>query len=307
EMVVSGRVLPEHQISPDRKKWVDAARINELFPDLSADSRQSPPPLPPSELNDSKKANEPESVSVEPTPAADKPLSVKNIPEPSYPPGLTEPPVEEHEQIEVVKDVTPPPAPAAADTLERPRPISIIWNPDLASTDWNKRSEKEKSAFVGIGGVLLVGSWLLFAIAAALSQIGSGGAFSYCVKGAVLGLLPPMAFLNVSILASKIFSKRRQWFVKENALLAGAVCLPASLAVSATAGVHCIGLLSQTQDIVLLVGLSIYVASYAVVLLFNVFSRVMEIRGAGQVFIVGTILLSTATATGFVFKLLSLV
>ena len=314
EMAVSGRVLPEHQISPDRRLWVAAAKIKEIFPELAAAEEPAPAPAPaPTPPSDAAANTPPPSLDIEPPPldspppvveSIPKPLSVRKVPEPSYPEGLSPPPVQEDvvviENTKGVQDLA-----SSGSKTPKLNPLSILWNPVLFSSNW-VNLDTEKGAFLFAGGGLLVFSWLSLAAAASIF-LDPLGTWTIRLKGACVAALPPILLLISSTIACKLFSSSREWFLKENILLAGAALSPASLSLLVVSVMHRLAWLSPVQDVVLLAGLSIYAMAYFIVLEFNVFSRVFRMTGAGLVFVIGSVLLATASVTGFIYKLLSTV
>ncbi|MBN1863719.1 MAG: hypothetical protein JW808_02335 [Victivallales bacterium] len=268
DMVASGMIMPEHQISEDRVTWVDAGRIKELFPDIS------PPPLPEGKP----------SGGIEVKPPSGGRLGLKRDVHPG--PADVFGHLAEEIQAEPSGISTEHPATERADT---PLFVSIFWNPVRAFPEIC--ANLRKSALVAYGLALWVISTVL-AVVAALMYGARLEVFSLKTLCFLLGGIPflPMA-CSIMLLALFFGPRPRSRVFPEIVFLSGACLFPVAISAFVSAAFRPMGILSQTQCLVLLSGLGVYAMSFAAIMIFNSCTRIFGINGQGTVFVVSTVLL----------------
>jgi len=284
-MVEKGKISPENSISENRSDWIDAAGIKELFPNLVSTVSSPVTALQPEELAIDLK----EELKI-------KTLNNDN----SYVNKMSDPNLPHVRESSSEKDKVP-------KQDEKFRFISVFWNPVYALPVILENSQSSK---IKVLSMLFAFLDILFFLFAMLCSGIIARTNMKIVLMLVVSVIPFFSFVVSFLLLKKIFTeknlKKNQLLLKEICLISGITLFPACSLILFVSLIKLSSILSSSQIIVLLSGLSIYGFAYSVLLLFNACTRLLGIRGSATVFVVSTLLLISTGLTGFFIRLLLL-
>jgi uncharacterized protein DUF4339 len=287
-MVEKGKITPDNSISEDRKNWVEASMIKELFPELAV-STSAPPP----QIKQEPEVNLQKELKVKKQDDSDSYVNKMVAPSSSPPIPETVSPNEESSNEEEVEI----------------KFMSVFWNPVYALPLLCAKIEDQKITRINALFVFL--NIILFWFAIALSGIVERSLIKILLMF-FIAFIPVVSLLLILLLLKKMFSTEDEddddedsppkW--KELFLTTGLTLFPAMLVIFLVALVNLTSILAPPQIIALLAGLGIYAFGYSVLLLFNACTRLFNIRGSATIFVVSTLLLVSAGITVFFIKLL---
>ena len=292
QMVAKGKILPEYLISEDKVLWVKAAEIKELFPELAniADDTLK---------NSGKDIISEIPVIIDDPSKADKELSIVKDTQ------QTEVTTVCKEEKEVVLENS------RSDNIPHNRDescnvilLSLLWNPVYALPvlfeQYSDARVKGSSFLFGLFAFLCFSATLFITF----ETSGDSGAILNFI---LLALLPFLLLSSFTAAFVTLFSKPESHgnsVLSRSLFLAGAALIPFSLSSLFSALLYMTKFFSPVQMIVIICGLGIYSFSYAVLLLFNGFTKVFGVKGGGTVFLVSSLLLLTSGITAFFIRLI---
>jgi len=304
KMVKQEKISPEHSLSEDKVNWIQAAQIQELFPDLAKTETPLLIPL-------SAETNPPDI------------LKRENIEDTGS---------HTNRQIDLNQSSVNDNVPVLENVEKEFRFISVFWNPvytmPLILEQYNHKTKLKLSILLALLNPLLFFSAML---CSGLIEINS----TKIIFMIIVSNVPFVIFMSSMLLLKKIFSECKNgvnehiksilnetdpdhdekinhnyqknkfnWKIREIFLITGVVLLPTFTLMLLLAFINLIPFFSPQQIIALLSGLGIYVVAFATLLLYNACTRLLEFRANAGVFIVSALLLITAGITGFMVTLL---
>ena len=293
QMVAKGKIVPEYMISEDKALWVRASEIKELFPELAniADDVSDVP----------EKGNVPApSVTISEPEKEDKPLSLvrDNLPnEGEAVPG--------RDKVGAAKDV-------ALNNLlggieeesDEALLLSVLWNPVYALPVLMRQYSDAR--LKGNSFILAFFAFVCFS-ATLMITLDTGGDIITVIKFLLIALLPFLLLTGFMAVFVKLFLRsegRDEPVLSRTLFISGVALIPLSLSSLFAALLYMTELFSAVQMIVILCGLGVYSFSYAVLLLFNGFTKIFGVNGGGTVFLTASLLLLSSGITAFFIRLI---
>ena len=286
QMVAKKKILPEYQISEDKILWVKAGEIKELFPEQAKPTDQAPDQIESDMLS--------ESVDT----AADiqtGQLFSTSVNSDEEGERVASNSVSLFEDKYREDDILPEQNKENNILL-----LSLLWNPVYALPaileDYSVKRLKWVSLLLGLMSVICFFATLIMTLK-------SYGSIAYIL---VVAVLPFCLMSSLSAVFVKLFAVPEfENSISPNLFfLSGAALLPFGIASICSALIYMTGSFSPEQMIVVLCGFGVYSFTYAVLLIFNAFTKVFAINGGGTVFIVASLILLTSGITAFFIRLI---